>query len=128
MGPKDRDGSPGRIILIHGGPDRGDQNQVPLHLARYGLPPGSVIDYVVVTHPHTDHHEGLLDILDQYEVRVILDSGFPRGAVRRVRYEGRDRDGQRPAEHARQTAAEPTLNKSLLEQLPLHTIPSLARV
>lgn len=79
QGPNDPDGSPGRVVLIDGGPDTGDQNRVPLYLTRYGLPPGSVIDYVVATHPHTDHYKGLLDILDEYEVRVILDSGFPKG-------------------------------------------------
>ncbi len=79
QGPNDPDGSPGRVILIDGGPDRGDQNRVPLYLARYGLPAGSVIDYVVATHPHTDHYKGLLDILDDYEVRVILDTGYPKG-------------------------------------------------
>jgi competence protein ComEC len=72
-------GWPGKAILIDGGPDTGNKNRVPLYLSRHGLPEGSVLDYVIATHPHEDHYKGLLDVLDRYEVRTILDAGFPKG-------------------------------------------------
>jgi competence protein ComEC len=65
-------------ILIDGGPDRGRQNRLVTYLQTYGVLPGAVIDYVVVTHPHDDHYPGLLDVLAQYQVATVIDSGFPK--------------------------------------------------
>lgn len=73
--------SPGAHLIIDGGPDRGDKNRLLKYLReeRYGgLKPQSVIDCVVATHPHDDHYPGLLDILDEYQVRTIVDPGFPK--------------------------------------------------
>jgi competence protein ComEC len=70
--------SPGKNIIIDGGPDRHGKNRVVAYLTTYGLPPGSTIDYVIATHPHTDHYPGLIDLLEQYDVRTIIDSGFPK--------------------------------------------------
>jgi competence protein ComEC len=80
--PAQADGTPGKNILIDGGPDRGAKNRVLQYLRTYGLAPGSVIDCIVVTHPHTDHYPGLLDVLAQYEVKTIIDSGFPKEGPR----------------------------------------------
>lgn len=66
-------------ILIDGGPDRGAQNRVLTYLRAYGLRPGAIIDAVFATHPHDDHYPGLLDILARYQVRTIVDSGYPKG-------------------------------------------------
>jgi competence protein ComEC len=66
-------------ILIDGGPDRGRQNRLITYLRTYGLRPGAMIDAIIVTHPHDDHYPGLLDVLAQYQVRTIVDSGFPKG-------------------------------------------------
>lgn len=66
-------------VLIDGGPDSGRQNRLLTYLRTYGLRPGSMIDTIIVTHPHDDHYPGLLDVLAQYQVRTIVDSGFPKG-------------------------------------------------
>lgn len=80
QGPDGDDGSPGANLIIDGGPDRGDKNRLLKYLRAqaYGLQPQSVIDCIVATHPHDDHYPGLIDVLDQYEVRTIVDSGFPQ--------------------------------------------------
>jgi competence protein ComEC len=72
-------GSGSKHILIDGGPDRGPLNRVTKYLAAYGLPPGSIIDTVIVTHPHDDHYPALLDVLALYKVKTIVDTGFPKG-------------------------------------------------
>src|SRR5262245_40468415 len=76
--PTAQDGSPGKNIIIDGVPDRHGKNRVLAYPATYGLPPGSVIDCIVASLPHTDHYPGLIDILEQYEVRTIIDSGFTK--------------------------------------------------
>ena len=78
-GPE-RDGASAANIIIDGGPDRGNRNRVVKYLqaARYGLRPGAMIDCIVSTHPHDDHYPGLLDVLAQYDVAHIVDSGYPK--------------------------------------------------
>ncbi len=66
-------------ILIDGGPDRGSGNQLLAYLQALGLPAGSLVDYVICTHPHTDHYKGLIDILGLYEVAVTIEPGSPKG-------------------------------------------------
>ena len=65
-------------ILIDGGPDRGKKNRLITYLNTYGLHGGDLIDVLIVTHPHDDHYPGLLDVLAQYQVRTIIDSGYPK--------------------------------------------------
>ena len=79
-GPDQDDGTPGGNIIIDGGPDRGARNRVIKYLQTqsYGLPKGAAIDCIVATHPHDDHYPGLLDVLAQYDVGQIVDSGFPK--------------------------------------------------
>jgi competence protein ComEC len=67
-----------RNIIVDGGPDRGGLNRVVKYLQTYGVPPGSTIDYLILTHPHDDHYPGQLDLLALYNVRTILHSGFPK--------------------------------------------------
>lgn len=80
QGPDRDDGSPGGNIIIDGGPGRAPQNRLLGYLKAqaYGLKPGEAIDCVIATHPHDDHYPGLMDILDQYQVRTIVDSGYPK--------------------------------------------------
>jgi competence protein ComEC len=76
----DGDGTPGANLIIDGGPDRQPRNRLLSYLRAqaYGLPPSAIIDCIVATHPHDDHYPGLIDILDEYQVRTIVDSGFPK--------------------------------------------------
>jgi beta-lactamase superfamily II metal-dependent hydrolase len=79
-GPDGDDGMPGGNIIIDGGPDRGTRNRLIKYLQAqsYGLQKGAAIDCIIATHPHDDHYPGLMDVLAQYEVRQIIDSGYPK--------------------------------------------------
>jgi beta-lactamase superfamily II metal-dependent hydrolase len=76
-GPAATDGTNTNLI-IDGGPGRGAKNRLTKYLQTYGLKPGSTIDCIIATHPHNDHYPGLTDVLLDYEVRTIIDSGFPK--------------------------------------------------
>jgi competence protein ComEC len=80
QGPPEDDGTAGANIIIDGGPDRAAKNRLIKYLEKqsYGLEPGEAIDCVIATHPHDDHYPGLMDVLAKYEVRHIVDSGFPK--------------------------------------------------
>lgn len=74
--PDGPNGGPGKSILIDGGPDKGSKNRTLSYLESFGLARGTILDYVILTHPHDDHDKGLLDILDVYQVRTIIDPGI----------------------------------------------------
>lgn len=42
------------------------------------LPFGSTVDWLILTHPHSDHSGGLFGILRDYKVRNILDPGHDK--------------------------------------------------
>jgi len=50
-------------------------------LTRAGLPPGSTLDYLVVTHPDKDHYGGGWRILQEYQVGAVLDPGIEAEGV-----------------------------------------------
>ena len=77
-GPATADGRPNANLIIDGGPGRGAKNRLTKYLQTYGLKPGSAIDCVIATHPHNDHYPALMDVLQDYEVKTIIDSGFPK--------------------------------------------------
>lgn len=83
--PRRLDGTGGENILVDGGPTADDpttpeiENRALLYLRTMGLPEGSRIDYLVLTHPARDHIKGLMDILDRYEVATIVDPGLHGG-------------------------------------------------
>lgn len=83
-GPDQDDGTPGGNLIIDGGPDRGAANRLVKYLSAqsYGLQPKETIDCIVASHPHDDHYPGLLDVLAKYEVRQIIDAGFPKEGPR----------------------------------------------
>jgi len=61
----------GDDILIDGGPD----NTVIQKLGKY-LPYGDWdIELMILTHPHSDHVTGLVEVLERYEVEKILMTG-----------------------------------------------------
>jgi beta-lactamase superfamily II metal-dependent hydrolase len=77
QGPPGECSDKGLNIIIDGGPDAGKGNRLITYLETYKLAKNSVIDYAIVTHPHDDHYPGMADILKNYQVKTIVDSGYP---------------------------------------------------
>ncbi|MBH0228825.1 S-layer homology domain-containing protein [Halobacillus yeomjeoni] len=61
----------GKTILIDGGRKSAGQKVVD-YLAKSGI---NTIDLMVATHPDADHIGGLIDVLQQVQVKQVLDSG-----------------------------------------------------
>ena len=59
-------------ILVDGGPDA----KVLESLSKVLPISDRYLDLVILTHPHLDHFGGLIDILKNYQVGYLLDSGF----------------------------------------------------
>lgn len=59
----------GSNILIDGGPF---EDSVSTALEHYGV---KDIDLVVLSHPHADHVSGLLQVVKNYQVDMVIDSG-----------------------------------------------------
>ena len=60
----------GNQVLIDGGPD----NKVLQELAQVMPFYDREIDVVVLTHPHADHVAGLIEVLERYEVKNIVQA------------------------------------------------------
>ncbi len=72
----------GNIFLIDAGPndkiiggnfDAGESVVVP-HLNKIGA---QSIDGIVISHPHLDHYGGVFFVLEKFNVREVVDPGFP---------------------------------------------------
>ena len=59
----------GNQVLIDGGPD---PQKIVQFLGRRMPPNDRSIDLVILTHPHTDHAAGLVEVLRRYQVDAIL--------------------------------------------------------
>lgn len=60
----------GATVLIDGGPG----SEVIDRLKAAGV---TTLEAVILTHPHADHLGGLDEVLDEYPVAAVFDSGFP---------------------------------------------------
>ncbi len=61
----------GRQILIDGGPGSAVLRELGTVIPWYDRS----IDLLVLTHPHADHLDGLISVLDRYQVGAIIESG-----------------------------------------------------
>ncbi|MBU4375766.1 MBL fold metallo-hydrolase [Patescibacteria group bacterium] len=61
----------GQNILIDGGPDDKIIDRLSENLAWWD----KQIDLMVLTHPHSDHVAGLVDVINRYKVKKILYTG-----------------------------------------------------
>jgi competence protein ComEC len=77
--------SEGHNILVDGGPGR----DVILELAEVVPYLFSEIDLLVMTHPHADHIEGLIPVLDRFEVGAVLLSAPEYGSLAYEEFLGR---------------------------------------
>lgn len=57
----------GRTVLVDGGPDARISDLLSAELPFFSR----TIDLVILTHPHSDHFNGLIDVLGRFEVRNI---------------------------------------------------------
>lgn len=62
----------GQQILIDGGPDAGIVNKLGRRMPFYDR----TIDLVILTHAHSDHVAGLVEVLKRYEINLILYTGL----------------------------------------------------
>jgi beta-lactamase superfamily II metal-dependent hydrolase len=60
-------------ILIDGGPDA----SILEHLGKAMPRDDRTIELMILTHPHSDHLDGLIAVLERYEVAKIMASGVP---------------------------------------------------
>ena len=67
----------GQLILIDGGPDNSALNKLSSLMPFWD----KSIDLVILTHPESDHMQGLLDILQTYKADYILWSGVKKNAA-----------------------------------------------
>jgi len=61
----------GHNILIDGGPGTKILKRLPNELSWYD----KTIDLMILTHPHSDHVDGLIPVLKRYEAKQILSTG-----------------------------------------------------
>lgn len=66
----------GETVLIDGGPD----NTVQTQLGKYMPFWERDLDLVILTHPHTDHITGLVEILKRYNIKKIIMTGISHTA------------------------------------------------
>ncbi len=67
----------GNDVLVDGGPT----DAVVGKLGRYLPPTDRTIELLVLTHPHADHVNGLVEVLRRYEVRRVMMTGVAHGAA-----------------------------------------------
>ncbi|AKB78916.1 Competence-like protein [Methanosarcina horonobensis HB-1 = JCM 15518] len=63
----------GKTMLVDAG-ERDQGSEVSAYLYEQDV---SGIDYVIATHPHSDHIGGMEDVLNGFQVEHFIDSGFP---------------------------------------------------
>jgi len=83
QGRSGANGTSGRTILIDGGPGCRKKTRGLKYIETHALSPGALID-CVATHPYDDYYPGLEDVLEHYQVGMIIDSGFPKEGVERA--------------------------------------------
>jgi len=67
----------GEDVLIDGGPN----NTVVQKLGEYLPYTDRKIEYIILTHPHADHLDGLLETLNRYEVGEVIMTGVAYGTA-----------------------------------------------
>ena len=69
-------GPDGTTILYDGGNEEKGTDEVVPYLQNLGITTSQTLDYIVVSHHHTDHYCGLTEVLEYgYDVDTIYDNG-----------------------------------------------------
>lgn len=58
----------GKLVVVDGGPDR----KILDCIEELSVFKAKTIDYMILTHPHKDHVAGLIELLDRYDVGLII--------------------------------------------------------
>src|SRR4030042_2803688 len=83
-------------ILIDGGPNSKVLSQLGRNLALFD----KKIDLLVLTHPHSDHVAGLVEVLRRYQVKKVLMTGVVHTAPDYQAFLGEIKSQQIPVEYA----------------------------
>jgi len=71
----------GKNIVIDGGPDASDGENVMRDYLESKGHHGGIIDALIVTHPHDDHYPGAEGIIRHFDVVSYYDPGYPKGGT-----------------------------------------------
>ena len=77
-----------RTVLVDGGPDR----SLLYGLGRHLPPWVRTVDLLVVTHPHTDHYVGFIELLQRFRVRTVMVTGARNDTPEYAEFETAVRD------------------------------------
>ncbi len=77
-----------RTVLMDGGPDR----SLLYGLGRHLPPWVRTVDLLVVTHPHTDHYVGFIELLQRFRVRTVMVTGARNDTPEYAEFEAAVRD------------------------------------
>jgi len=83
----------GNIILIDGGERVEGKKVIIPYLKSHGIPESKPIDYLIMTHAHSDHVGGLIPVIQNYEIKAILDPGYnPPKKGKKSKIDGENKD------------------------------------
>lgn len=75
-GIKNNEKCEGKVILIDGGEKPMGEKAVIPYLKSQGINTDRPIDVLIMTHPDSDHVGGLISVIENYQVKMILDPGY----------------------------------------------------
>ncbi len=63
----------GGIILIDGGEQIEGKRVIIPYLESHGIEKDKPIDFMIMTHAHSDHVGGLIPVIEEYKIKAVLD-------------------------------------------------------
>lgn len=63
----------GEVILIDGGEKVEGKKVIIPYLESHGIKEDKPIDFMIMTHAHSDHVGGLIPVIEEYRVKTVLD-------------------------------------------------------
>lgn len=65
-----------KVILIDGGEKIEGKRVIIPYLKSHGIKENKPIDFLIMTHAHSDHLGGLAPVIQTYQIKAILDPGY----------------------------------------------------
>ncbi len=66
----------GKMILIDGGESAEGRKVIIPYLKSHGIDKDKPIDFLVMTHAHSDHIGGLIPVIQAYQVNAVFEPGY----------------------------------------------------